>query len=167
MPSTQPGRRASTLLAVSNALTALHREQFGCEPATARSHFAGPDTLVCVLRDALLPAERAIVRLGGSERVRESRGALAAATSQCFVDAIELIVGRPVYSFAGAVDAEHAVVTEVFIFETSDGLGGERHHSIRAEAAALVRESGRMREENAEIRRSLDAMRQSNGTGEH
>ena len=30
------------LAAVSNALVALHKEQFGRGPTTARSHFAGP-----------------------------------------------------------------------------------------------------------------------------
>ena len=48
----------SMLTATSNALVALHKEQFGRGPTTARSYFAGPDALVCVLEDVLLPAER-------------------------------------------------------------------------------------------------------------
>jgi hypothetical protein len=42
-------------------------------PAQARSHFAGPDALLCVLDDALLPAERKMVELGEESRVRDSR----------------------------------------------------------------------------------------------
>jgi hypothetical protein len=33
------------------------KEQFGRGPTRVRSHFAGPDALLCVMDDALLPAE--------------------------------------------------------------------------------------------------------------
>ena len=46
---------------ISNALVALHKEQFGRGPTKAQSNFAGADTLVCILEDALLPAERTMV----------------------------------------------------------------------------------------------------------
>jgi uncharacterized protein YbcI len=46
-------RHTSGMLAVSNALTALNKEQFGRGPTSARSNFAGPDVLVCVFEDAL------------------------------------------------------------------------------------------------------------------
>src|SRR3954469_10820706 len=90
----------SVLAAVSNAVVALHKEQFGRGPTAARSNFAGADTLVCVLEDALLPAERAMVEMGESQRVRESRMFLQVATSDRFVSTIEQLTGRTVYSFA-------------------------------------------------------------------
>jgi len=40
--------------AISNAMVKLHKEQFGRGPTRARTHFAGPDALVCVLEDVLL-----------------------------------------------------------------------------------------------------------------
>ena len=109
------------LTAVSNALVALHKEQFGRGPTSARSNYAGPDTLVCVFEDALLPAERAMVEMGEHHRVRESRMWFQVATSRRFIDAVEGIVGRTVYSFASATDPERGVVMEIFIFERSDG----------------------------------------------
>ena len=48
--------RASVLQAVSNAMVRLHKEQFGRGPIQARSHFAGPDALTCVLEQVLLAA---------------------------------------------------------------------------------------------------------------
>src|SRR5919109_11223 len=63
----------SLLAAVSNAMVALHKEQFGRGPTMARSHFAGTDALVCVLQDVLLPAERRVHRSGRS--ARRSKGA--------------------------------------------------------------------------------------------
>jgi uncharacterized protein YbcI len=110
--------------AVSTAMVALHKEQFGRGPTRARSHFAGADALVCVMEDALLPAERAMVEMGEAQRVRESRMWFQVATSQRFIEAIERIVARKVYAFASATDPERAVVMEIFVFEpnaSSDG----------------------------------------------
>jgi uncharacterized protein YbcI len=114
----------SMLAAVSNALVALHKEQFGRGPTGARSHFAGPDALVCVLRDALLPAERKLVAMGEHERVREQRVAFQVATAPEFIAAVEQIVGRSVHAFASATDAINDVVFENYLFEpTSSGDG--------------------------------------------
>jgi hypothetical protein len=41
---THPG--SSTVAAVSNALVALHKEQYGRGPTKARTYFAGPDVMV-------------------------------------------------------------------------------------------------------------------------
>jgi uncharacterized protein YbcI len=110
-------REQSAMAAVSNALVALHKEQFGRGPTKARSHFAGPDALVCVLENALLPAERKLVALGQQTSVRETRGAFQVATADEFIAAIEQIVQRKVRSFASAVDPDADTVFENFHFE--------------------------------------------------
>jgi uncharacterized protein YbcI len=115
---------ASPLTGVSNAMVALHKEQFGRGPVTARSYFAGPNTLVCVLEDALLPAERKLAEMGDHQRVRETRLAFQVATTEEFIVAVEQIVGRKVRAFASATDVVENVVFENFVFEpdaTSDG----------------------------------------------
>ena len=48
--ATAGDRVSSPMSAVSNAMVALHKEQFGRGPTRATSHFAGEDTLVCVAR---------------------------------------------------------------------------------------------------------------------
>ena len=110
-----PLRTHGWLSAVSTALVALHKEQFGRGPTRARSNFAGPDTLVCILHDALLPAERAMVEMGESQRVLESRTWFQVATAQRFIDTVEPIIDRTVVSFASATDPENGVVMEVFV----------------------------------------------------
>src|SRR5918997_2493863 len=112
---------ASALQAVSNALIRLHKDQFGRGPTNARSFFAGPDALVCVMEDALLPAERKMVELGSSDRVRDSRVAFQAATHDEFVSAVEEILGRKVRAFASAVDPSSSTVFENYAFEARDG----------------------------------------------
>jgi uncharacterized protein YbcI len=117
----------STMAAVSNAMVWLHKEQFGRGPTRTRSYFAGPDVLVCVLEDVLLPAERKMVALGDAARVRESRIAFQAATEAEFVAAVEEIVDRKVRAFASGVDPNANVVFETFFFESnsSNGNGSE------------------------------------------
>src|SRR3954451_5694102 len=83
----------SVLAAVSNAMVALHKEQFGRGPTVARSNFAGADTLVCILEDALLPAEKAMVQMGEQHRVRETRSFYQVATAQEFTDTLEALIG--------------------------------------------------------------------------
>ena len=108
----------AVLMEVSNAMVRLHKEQFGRGPTTARAHFAGPDMLVCMLRDAFLPAERKLVELGDAARVRDTRTAYQAATAGDFITAVEQILDRKVQAFASGIDAENSTVFEVFSFES-------------------------------------------------
>lgn len=117
-----PGQNSTSLLnAVSNAMVSLHKEQFGRGPSNARSHFAGPDALLCVLEDALLPAERKMIEMGEHQRVRDSRTAFQVAAMDEFVTAVENIVQRKVRAFASATDVTKDVVFENFVFEPQPG----------------------------------------------
>src|SRR4051812_35498266 len=116
--------RTNPLVEVSNAMVALHKEQFGRGPTAARSEFAGQDTLVCVLEQALLPAEIAMVELGQQLRVQESRLFLQNATADRMTAMIEGIVGRKVRAFGSACDPRTGTVMEIFTFErVGDGDG--------------------------------------------
>lgn len=126
----------SVLIAVSNAMVKIHKEQFGRGPVNARSYFAGPDALLCVLEEVLLPAERKMVQLGHQERVRDSRTSFQAATSDEFVTAIEEILHRTVRAFASGIDPDANVVFESFWFEplgsSGDGTGTPMAERTRA-----------------------------------
>jgi uncharacterized protein YbcI len=108
---------ASVLASVSHAMVALHKEQFGRGPTSARSHFADDTALVCILEDVLLPAERKMVEKGEGQRVRESRLAFQAATTEDFIAAVEQIVGRKVRAFGSSTDVVRNVVFENFLLE--------------------------------------------------
>src|ERR1700710_1089359 len=102
---------------VSNAMVALHKEQFGRGPTRVVSHFAGADALLCVMDDALLPAERKMVTMGEQQRVRETRMFFQVATAAQFIERVETITGRTVRAFASASDPDNGVVMDNFIFE--------------------------------------------------
>jgi uncharacterized protein YbcI len=109
--------------AVTSAMVALHKEHFGRGPTKARTNFAGPDTLVTVLEDALLPAEQALVKMGEQQRVRESRMFFQVATRAKWVGAVEEITGRSVYAFSSTTDPDRGMVMEVFVLERASGEG--------------------------------------------
>jgi uncharacterized protein YbcI len=113
-------RRGETLLAISNAMVKLHKEQFGRGPTEAWSHYAGRNMVVCALTNALLPAERKLVAMGQQGRVRDSRTSFQAATASEFIDAAQRILGRRVRAFASAIDADQDVVFENFLLEAED-----------------------------------------------
>ena len=62
-----------------------------------------------------MPAERAMVEMGESQRVHESRTWFQVATAQRFIVTVEAIINRTVVSFASAIDPENGVVMEVFV----------------------------------------------------
>jgi len=121
MSETHSTQTGTALAAVSNAMVKLHKEQFGRGPTHARTDFAGHDTMVCTLENALLPAERAMVEMGEDQRVRESRTFLQAATARLFIATVEAIVDRKVRAFASATDPGANVVSEVFAFHAEGG----------------------------------------------
>lgn len=114
----------SVLQAVADAMVKLHKDQFGRGPTRSRAHFAGPDALMCVLEDVLLPAERRMIELGNDGMVREARVAYQVATADDFCTAVEQILGRKVRGFASGVDAQANIIFENFCFEPrGDGEG--------------------------------------------
>ena len=98
-------------------MVTLHKQQFGRGPTAARADFAGEDVIVVTLREALLPAERALAELGETERVQQSRLFFQEATRELFIETMEKIVGRRVHSFASSCDPRTEVVWETFEFE--------------------------------------------------
>jgi len=121
-------------------MVALHKEQFGRGPTRARSDFAGPDVLVSVLENVLLPAERKMVAMGQQDRVRDSRTSFQAATADEFVTTVERILGRKVRAFASGIDPDSDIVFETFYFKSSDSDGS-------GNAALPVERAGELRED--------------------
>src|SRR5687768_10455197 len=98
--------RASVLMDVSNVMVRLYKEQFGRGPTKARTHWAGPDAMTCILEDTLTPAERNMVRLGEHQRLRDLRMFFQYATVREFCEPVEQITRRKVRSFLSSIDTE-------------------------------------------------------------
>ncbi len=110
----------SALDEVSTVMVHLHKEQYGRGPTHARSYFAGPDLLICVLREVLLPAELKLVELGQHGRVTDTRTSYQTATKGEFTTAIEKILYRKVIAFASGIDPTNDVVFESFLLASQE-----------------------------------------------
>ncbi|HEX8105290.1 MAG TPA: Na-translocating system protein MpsC family protein [Solirubrobacteraceae bacterium] len=120
--SEEPGpagqeRQVNVQMEVSNTLVRLFKEQFGRGPTSARTHWAGPDTLVCILDDTLTPAERNLVKLGEHQRLRDTRSFFQYASVRDFGHPVEQITGRTLRAFHSSTDTEASGQSaEVFVF---------------------------------------------------
>jgi uncharacterized protein YbcI len=120
-------RPPNVLTEVSNAMVQLFKEQFGRGATSARTHWAGPDTIVTVLEDTLVPAERNLAKLGEHQRLRDLRMFFQYATTQEFCEPVERATGRKVRAFISGMDT-HAdgLSTEVFVLHPTGYDGPSR-----------------------------------------
>lgn len=107
-------RTQAMSLQLSNEMVRLYKDLFGRGPATARTHFAGPDCVVVTLERSLTPAEQSMVALGEYQRLRDVRLFFQHAREQDFRDAAERITGRRVRAFISGIDVKQDVASELF-----------------------------------------------------
>jgi uncharacterized protein YbcI len=110
-------RQGLELQEITNSMVRLYKELFGRGPTKARTHYAGPDTLISTIQNSLTPAERAMIDLGEHQRVREIRMFFQHASEQDFTGRIEQITGRKVWAFVSGIDTGEDVSSEVFYLE--------------------------------------------------
>ena len=100
-----PSHDGSLMLAISNEMVRLYKQQFGRGPTRARTCWAGPDVITVVLENTLTPAERNLVKMGEHERLRETRMFFQYASVVEFCEPIERLTGRKVRAFVSGTDA--------------------------------------------------------------
>ncbi len=106
------------LAEISNAMVALHRENFGRGPGAAKS-FRDGGTVVCMLSDIYTAAERTLIGAGEAEHVRRTRTLHQEALKDEYKASVERILGRPVTAFLSAVHVEPDVAIEAFLLAPS------------------------------------------------
>src|SRR4051794_665394 len=112
--------RGATLVALSNEMVRLFKEQFGRGPTSARTTWAG-EIITVVLENTLTPAERNLVKMGEHERLRETRMFFQYATVREFCEPVERITGRKVRAFTSAIDTHiDGLSVETFILHPAD-----------------------------------------------
>ncbi|MFL5780708.1 MAG: DUF2294 domain-containing protein [Thermoleophilaceae bacterium] len=108
------------LLAVSNAMVKLYKENFGRGPTKVRTDFAGRDLLVTTLENSLTPAERNLAAMGEHQRLRDVRLYFQHATEDEFREAVERITGRKVRAFVSGIATGEDVSAELFYLEPEE-----------------------------------------------
>ena len=106
----------SPLLAISNEMVRLYKEQFGRGPTKTRTMWAGSDVLIVVLEETLTPAERNLAQLGEHQRLRDLRTFFQYASTREFCEPVERISGRKVRAFISGIDTwAQGLATETFV----------------------------------------------------
>jgi uncharacterized protein YbcI len=119
--------RFSLQMQVSNEMVRLYKEQFGRGPTKARTHWAGPDTVLVVLEDTLTPAERNLVKMGEHQRLRDLRLFFQYATVREFCEPVERLTGRKVRAFHSSIDTEaDGMAIEAFVLHPEGYDGPSR-----------------------------------------
>ena len=113
------GKRA---LAISNAITRLHREYYG-RGATNTRTIIQSNYVVTFLDDIYTPIERTLIDAGELDTVKITRLAFQRAMKDKFTDAVQEVMGRKVIAFLSQVHIDPDISAETFILEpsTSDG----------------------------------------------
>jgi uncharacterized protein YbcI len=126
-PQDGAGREQSTLMAISNEMVRVYKDQFGRGPTRSRTSWAGPDVVVVVLEDTLTRAERNLVRLGEHQRLRDLRMLFQYAEVFEFCEPVERLTGRKVRAFISGIDT-HAdgLATEIFVLHPAGYDGPSR-----------------------------------------
>lgn len=105
------------LYEISNAMVQIYKDQFGRGPTKVRTHYAGPDTLVCLLEHTFTPAERNLQAMGEHQRLRDIRLLFQYAETSRFTEPIERITGRKVKGFISGIDTNTDIACELFVLE--------------------------------------------------
>jgi uncharacterized protein YbcI len=103
-------------LAISNALTRLHRQHYGRGAAFART-VMDRDYVVVFLHDIYTTVERTLIEAGHFDAVRVTRSTFQQTMTQSFSEAVEQITGRRVIAFMSEVHESPDISAEIFVLE--------------------------------------------------
>jgi uncharacterized protein YbcI len=106
-------------LAISNAITKLHREHYGRGAAFTRTVY-DRDYVVVFLHDIYTTVERTLIDDGQFDAVRATRRAFQRTLGGQFSAAVEEHTGRRVVAFMSEVHVNPDVSAELFVLERPD-----------------------------------------------
>jgi uncharacterized protein YbcI len=116
----EAGERGRQAAAISNAITRIHRENYGRGGTTVRT-IMHRNYIVTFLEDIYTPIERTLIDAGHPEQVRETRQIFQDAMRDRFARAAEEATGRRVVAFMSQVHFDPDLACEVFVLEPRVG----------------------------------------------
>ena len=103
-------------LAISNAITKLHREHYGRGAAFTRTVFER-DYVIVFLHDIYTTVERTLIDDGEFDAVRATRHAFQRTLADQFTAVVEEHTGRRVVAFMSEVHKDPDVSSEIFVLD--------------------------------------------------
>jgi len=100
MPAHVPALTGDSLLvAVTDAMIALHERYHHRAPLSAKTLLLGGDLLACVLGGVYTDVEKTLIELDRTALVQEARDTFQTAIQQRYIAAVERLSGREVLAF--------------------------------------------------------------------
>jgi uncharacterized protein YbcI len=103
------------LVAVTDAMVALHERYHHRAPVTAKTLLLGDELLVCVLGGVYTDVEKTIIEIQRAPIVQETRSAFQSAMQNKFIAAVESLSGRQVLTFISNHHVGPDLEVEVFM----------------------------------------------------
>src|ERR1700733_14776533 len=103
------------LVAVTDAMVALHQRYHQRKPVTAKTLLLGSELLVCVLGGVYTDVEKTMIELQRTTTVQETRSAFQTAMQHKFIAVVERLSGRDVLSFISDQHVGPDMEVEVFM----------------------------------------------------
>ena len=118
MPApTAPLTGDALLVAVTDAMVALHRHYHHRAPVTAKTTLLGGDLLACVLGGVYTDVEKTMIELERTTIVQETRSAFQNAMQHKFIAAVERLSGRGVLAFISNHHVGPDMEIELFLLQ--------------------------------------------------
>jgi uncharacterized protein YbcI len=105
------------LVAVTDAMVALHERYHHRLPATAKTLLLGDDLLACVLGGVYTTVEQTLIELQRATVVRDTRSAFQNAMAHKFIGVVERLSGRDVLAFISKHNIGPDVEVELFLLK--------------------------------------------------
>ena len=122
MPApTTPLTGEALLVAVTNAMVALHQHYHHRAPVTAKTTLLGGDLLACVLGGVYTDVEKTMIELERTTIVQETRSAFQNAMQHKFIAAVERLSGRGVLAFISNHHVGPDMEIELFLLHPESG----------------------------------------------
>ena len=114
---TQDPLGEETLMAINDAMVALHVRYHGREPVTARTQMLGDDLLACLLGDIYTDVEKTMIELQRHAMVHATRSAFQQTMEHRFIAAVERHTKRKVRQFISTHHVGPDLELELFVLE--------------------------------------------------
>ncbi len=105
------------LVAVTDAMVALHQRYHHRAPVTAKTLLLGGELLVCVLGGIYTDVEKTMIEVQRTTVVQETRSAFLFAMENKFIAAVERLSGRDVVMFTSNHHVGPDMEIELFILK--------------------------------------------------
>ena len=111
------------LVAVNDAMIALHQRYYHRAPGSARTQLLGDELLACVMGGVYTDVEKTLIELERNLVVQDTRNAFQHAMRDKFIAAVERLSGRPVQTFISDSHVGPDLQIELFVLEPHPDVG--------------------------------------------